>query len=237
MDFKKLLNWRKAKKQESQKIGDEFSEVEVTEEINEAIEDANESTESTVSEKIENAVEEPESPRATGEEECFSAVRELFEEATTNAMLSMPMWMRLNYFANTFERGGDDTNINWDKVNHFLMLGIDKKKPYYNICGRIHNLKQLRKAAMDAQMAFIPEFDLPFYRRKCKQCGDTFDLTIGEINSYEKKNLKIPCRCYHCRKGINKQTGEHIVPKQKEEENVKTAMQIAMEKAGVSVTS
>lgn len=162
----------------------------------------------------------------------FDAVHKLFEEATTNAMLSMPMWMRLNYFANTLVKDDKDTKVDWDKVNSFLMLGIDKKKPYYNIYGKIQSIEQLRKAASDAKVAFIPEFDMPFYKKRCKQCGNTFTLTLGEINSYENKGLKIPSRCYCCRKGIEKPVEKKIIQKEKEEP-VKTEMQIALEKAGL----
>lgn len=225
MNWRKLLNWKKLKGTENK-----YSDIATDSEVIEDLEKETESISKII--EVEPVEEVIEKPAKIEEEDPFKAVHELFETATINAMLQMPMWMRLNYFVNTFEKGGDDTNINWDKVNNFLMLGIDKKKPYYNICGKIKNLNQLRKAAVDAQIAFIPEFNMPFYRRKCKQCGDKFTLTIGEIQSYEKKGLNIPCRCYHCRKGINKHINEHIVSTQKED-NVKTEMQLALEKAGI----
>ena len=34
----------------------------------------------------------------------------------------------------------------------------------------------------------------------CKNCGNTFDLTVGEIEWYSKHNLAEPVRCPSCRK-------------------------------------
>ena len=34
----------------------------------------------------------------------------------------------------------------------------------------------------------------------CKNCGNTFDLTVGEIEWYSKHNLANPVRCPSCRK-------------------------------------
>lgn len=225
MNIRKIFGW---KNKEEKVIPIEPVEVSYVENL---VEDK---TETDISSAISD-VEELNSKKtscATGHEECFQAVHKLFEEATENAMLKMPMWMRLNYFANTVGQT-DGKDVNWEKVNRFLMLGIDKKKPYYNICGKIRNVKQLKQAAVDARLAAMPDFGMPFYRRKCKQCGDMFELTLGEIESYERKGLHIPGRCRYCRKGIDKHTGEHIIPKKIEEEPVKTEMQIALEKAGI----
>lgn len=228
MFLKRFFARKKAEKTISsiESVSEQVPEVEATEEVLPVSE--TEETEAIT----ETTVEEV--PHATGKEECFDAVHKLFEEATENAMLKMPMWMRLTYFANILCReDADDKSINWDKVNRFLMLGIDRKKPYYNIHGKIKSVRQLHEATADARIAAIPDMDMPYYRKRCKQCGEMFELTLGEIESYEKKGLHIPGRCYYCRKGINRQTKEHIIPKQVEEEPVKTQMQIAMEKAGI----
>ncbi len=224
--FKKLLNWRKSNKTEEVANAQNVSEE--TPEISEIV---SETTEEVAEVDAEGDMEKK---VPFEESDTLKNFHELMATATENAMRNMPMWMRLNYFANTIGNSSDD-NINWEKVNKFLMLDIDKTKPYYNMCGKIKNVKQLREAAMDAKMAFVPEFNLPFYHRKCTQCGEDFSLTVGEIKYFEKKGLKVPCRCHYCRKGIERTTGNPIVPKQQkqEEEPVKTAMQIAMEKAGI----
>ncbi len=36
-------------------------------------------------------------------------------------------------------------------------------------------------------------------KRICKECGQEFELTSGEINFYNSKNLELPKRCKKCR--------------------------------------
>lgn len=227
MDFRKIFK-RKTKNQE---VSENTVEVAKEENI-------------SAFEMAQNAVTEEISETATKSElneKDQQILHEFFEDALHSALRQMPMWARLKYFANSIGNAPDEA-VNWDKVNDALMFEIDKTKPYYNICGRLSSVKQVREAAAEATVAFMPEFGRPFFRRKCKQCGEDFELTLGEINSYEKKGLHIPGRCYYCRKGIDRKTGNPILSGDvslngerlgKKDEPAKTAMQIAMEKAGI----
>lgn len=52
-------------------------------------------------------------------------------------------------------------------------------------------------------------------KKVCKQCGKEFELTQGEIQFYENKNLNIPSRCKECRdKNKQSQQGEQDIEKQ-----------------------
>lgn len=227
MDFRKIFK-RKTKNQE---VSENMVKVAKEENIN-------------ISETNQNAVTEEVSETATESElneKDKQILHEFFEDALHSAFRQMPIWARLNYFAHSIGNASDKA-VNWNKVNDALMFEIDKTKPYYNIYGRLSSAKQVREAAVEAKMAFMPELERPFFRRKCKQCGEDFELTLGEINSYEKKGLHIPGRCYYCRKGIDRNTGNPILSGEvsldgerlgKKEDSEKTAMQIAMEKAGI----
>lgn len=43
-------------------------------------------------------------------------------------------------------------------------------------------------------------------KRICKECGQEFELTQGEINFYNSKNLALPKRCKKCRDGSKTET-------------------------------
>lgn len=41
--------------------------------------------------------------------------------------------------------------------------------------------------------------------KTCKDCGDTFDISRGELNFLEAHNLAVFERCYTCRKSRKEQ--------------------------------
>ena len=67
-----------------------------------------------------------------------------------------------------------------------------------------HDCIEAIMAVSDAQFAK----DLAEARRKnkiantivCKNCGESFDLTVGEVEWYSEHNFVIPTRCPSCRK-------------------------------------
>lgn len=162
---------------------------------------------------------------------------ELLNEVVKKTLKGMPIWMKCNFLLNIIHQkegvSVDELNqqINWDKINKLLkdsIVDID-----YNIFDRINSIEELEELRISATTASIPEFNEPFYKKVCKTCGDEFFLTRGEVDWFEKKDLKLPCKCYYCRKKIQKPIEVVKVKEEKEEEPIKTAMQLALEKAGL----
>ena len=52
-----------------------------------------------------------------------------------------------------------------------------------NLAGQIHESKQITYQSL-----------------RCKECGNTFELSNGEVESFKKKGLSLPKRCPYCRK-------------------------------------
>lgn len=42
--------------------------------------------------------------------------------------------------------------------------------------------------------------ELEPYTQLCRDCGDSFTLTAGELDFYHDRNLVLPKRCADCRK-------------------------------------
>lgn len=156
-------------------------------------------------------------------------------EVVKNTLKGMPIWMKCNFLLNTIYQKEEVTidelnqQIDWDKINELLKdstLDID-----YNIFDRINSIEELENLRMSSTTASIPEFNEPYYKKVCKTCGDEFTLTVGEVNWFKKKDLQLPCKCYYCRKKIQKPITQ-VKVEEKEEEPMKTAMQLALEKVG-----
>lgn len=171
-------------------------------------------------------------------DETTKKVRKMFDELTRNTLRTMPVWMKCNFLINQISNFIDDMNeendkkINWDVVNEILTdteLDID-----FNVFEKIHSIKELEDVRERAIIASVPEFHEPYYKKICKKCSETFTLTAGEVNWFNKKGLKIPCKCEYCRKGIEKPKQIIKVENKKEDvEPEKTAMQLALERAGI----
>lgn len=160
-----------------------------------------------------------------------TVVKNAFDKAGIEYVKTFPVWMRCNYLLNTIANVPEDKrdNIKWDFVNEVLSAQTESLD--FNIFDEIRSIDDLTQLKLDSTIAEIPEFNAPYFRKKCKCCNEEFTLTRGEINSYFKKGLKVPSRCYYCRKNIERP--KPIVIEKVKEEPVKTAMQIAMEKAGI----
>ena len=133
----------------------------------------------------------------------------------------MVIWMRCNFILNSTQNYKDE-EINWEKVNEILHSKSDILYDY-NIFSEITSREELlllRENAICASLGYGP-----FHKKKCKACGNDFYLNFGEIEFFQNKGLKMPCRCIYCRKGIERPKPiTTITPKVESEEPVKTAM-------------
>ena len=173
-----------------------------------------------------SSVLEEELAKASADADLVTVVSGAFRKAGLEYAKTLPIWMRCNILARQLE-GLSNEEINWDMVNE--ILSYQNKRLDFNDFEKVSSLEEFDKVRFRAITAEVPEFNEPYYRKVCKTCGETFTLTRGELNYFQKKNLHIPGRCYACRKDITK---PKIVPKT-EEIVLKTQMQIALEKAGV----
>lgn len=155
-----------------------------------------------------------------------TVVSNAFREASLEYAKTLPVWMRCNILARQLE-GLSNEKINWNMVNE--VLSYQNERLDFNDFEKVSSLEEFEEVRSHAISAEVPEFNEPYYRKVCKTCGETFTLTRGEIDYFQKKNLCIPVRCYACRKDITK---PKIVPKT-EETVLKTQTQIALEKAGI----
>ena len=160
----------------------------------------------------------------------------LLNEVVKNTLKGMPVWMKCNFLLNAINQKEEVTidelnqQIDWVKINELLKdstLDID-----YNIFDRISSIEDLEELRVNSTIASVPEMNQPYYIKVCKICGDEFTLTKGEVDWFEKKDLQLPCKCYYCRKKIQKPITQ-VKVEEKEEEPMKTAMQLALEKAGI----
>jgi hypothetical protein len=150
----------------------------------------------------------------------------MFEETANDMLKDAPIWMRLTFLCNCTHNNNDD-QIDWEKVNKILEdnASIYDFSAYEKITTRL----QLHEARINC---IASDYGLgAWYKATCKTCGEEFYMTKGEVKFFEKNNLQLPKRCQACRKGEKKaKITNKILPIIEEE---KTAIQIAMEKAGV----
>lgn len=164
--------------------------------------------------------------------DVIKEAHELLKKVQDDTLKKMPTWMRCNYLLNQIINE-EDKNVNWGKVNKILRT---TNVPYdFNIFTYVYSKADLLEVRDNAITASIPGSGLSYHRKKCKKCGEFFSLTLEEIQWYERKNLKVPSTCYYCRKGIEKPKPIKAIKKPDVEENFKTAMQIAMEKAKIQL--
>lgn len=142
----------------------------------------------------------------------------------------MPVWMKCNFLLNKITE--HQVNVSWDKVNKILKESYIKYD--FNDFKEVTSVEELAEVAANAREATVPEFNMPYYRQKCKTCSEDFTLTRKEIDYFTNNKLFVPKRCYYCRKGLEKP--KMIVPTIKEvEEPTKSAFQLAFEKANITV--
>lgn len=168
--------------------------------------------------------------------EVSQKIAEWMRETKLKVIRESAMWMRLRILAheaaNAKAKGFSDEDLDWDTVNELIMLPSPVEYDY-NLVHPVHTADELIAMSADCDMAGIMQ-DMPWHKQKCKACGAEFTLTYSEVEWFKRKEMVPPKRCRYCRKGIErpKKTPEPVrTPKA--EEPAKTAMQIAMEKAGI----
>lgn len=154
-----------------------------------------------------------------------------FQKAQAVAGLDMvkhfPIWMKFNFILNHIT---DPNNVNWENVNDILNSNQDEDD--FNLFDEINSMDELldaRSRCIEAQV-----LNLPYNKRICKACKNEFTLSYKEIDFYQSKDLKTPKRCEYCRKGTERPKITEVKSSAVEEPAPKTAMQIALEKAGIS---
>lgn len=177
-------------------------------------------------------------------QKVINAAKKILSEASQKALEELPIWMKCNIILKDLRDHFIETNEDLDEnqlkwINKILKHPCKYNNEFdFNIFDEIHNLDEL-KELQDASNA--AEYDIgPKRKEICKKCGNAFYLTKGELDWYFSRNLNVPKKCQYCRKGIERPV--MIYPENEnfyesiEEEPVKTEMQIALEKAGMSIT-
>lgn len=177
-------------------------------------------------------------------QKVINEAKKVLSEASQKALEELPIWMKCNIILKDLRNHFIETNEDLDEnqlkwINKILKHPCKYHNEFdFNIFDEIHSLDEL-KELQDASNA--AEYDIgPKRKEICKKCGNAFYLTKGELDWYFSRNLNVPKKCSYCRKGIERPV--MIYPEDEnfyesiEEEPVKTEMQIALEKAGVSIT-
>lgn len=177
-------------------------------------------------------------------QKVINEAKKVLSEASQKALEELPIWMKCNiilkYLRDHFIETNEDLDENQLKwINKILKHPCKWYNEFdFNIFEEIHNLDELKELQYASNAA---EYDNgPKRKEICKRCGDAFYLTKSELDWYCSRDLNVPKKYPYCRKAIeipvmiyseNENFNESI-----EEEPVKTEMQIALEKAGMSIT-
>ena len=88
-----------------------------------------------------------------------------------------------------------------EQINKLTADGYAPKKV---LVRNMHDGIHAQMAVLDAELTKIAVENRRKYEVAktvvCKNCGNIFDLTVGEIEWYSKHNLAEPVRCTSCRK-------------------------------------
>ena len=123
----------------------------------------------------------------------------VIQDMQVKVLTTSPMWMRLNYLCNVVNQAlkHTDADIDWNKVNELLTTNVNEYD--YNAFERIETLDQLAWVASQCRTASICDDMFIWQEHTCKDCGEKFFMTYGEVNFYERKQLHVPKRCKACR--------------------------------------
>ena len=134
------------------------------------------------------------------EQNTIKEASKVIQDIQMKAILTSPMWMRLNWMCNSInsliKNGRTESDIDWNKVNEILTTHVNEYD--FNFFKRIETIEQLVWTASSCQAASIcgEEF---WQEHKCKDCGEWFVMTYNEVEFYRNKELHIPKRCKACR--------------------------------------
>lgn len=136
----------------------------------------------------------------TEEQKTMEDVRKFFNDKAKETLLTFPLWMRFNYLLNSINKaitdGHTEADIDWDKVNELLATNVNEYD--FNCFKRIETIEQLVWTRADCIAASI-DSDGIWQEHTCKDCGQNFIMSYGEVRFYEEKKLHVPKRCKSCR--------------------------------------
>lgn len=139
--------------------------------------------------------------KITNEEwqETNRKVQEMFHQIEVETLQKMPLWMRLNFFANklgtAINDGHTDDEINWNYINEMCTKGLSEFD--YNMYKPVTTFEEFREQRLDVICA--SEGIMPWHQHKCKDCGEIFYMQHNEVVFYQDKQLSLPKRCKKCR--------------------------------------
>lgn len=133
--------------------------------------------------------------------EALQEVQKSFAKVQEDALLNMPMWMRLNWALNAVgqiynQRPELVPDIDWDKVNRLLAENVSEYD--FNLMDApIQSLDELCHARESCIQASV--LGGSWQRHVCKDCGHTFFMDYNEVMFFERNQLRVPKRCPECR--------------------------------------
>lgn len=172
--------------------------------------------------------------------ETIKEARQLLRNTSIDILKKMPISMKSAIILSDLNKNNveklDEKQLK--EINEILKHPCEGDVYDFNIFDEIRNIKDLEELFEKSNYADMGIY--PKYKQTCKKCGHTFYLNNTEIKWYLIKNLNIPKKCEFCRKGLKRpdkiESKSKISNESLGEEPVKTEMQIALEKAGMSIT-
>lgn len=133
--------------------------------------------------------------------EALQEAQKTFAKVQEDALLNMPMWMRLNWALNAVgqiynQRPELVPDIDWDKVNRLLTENVSEYD-FKLIDSPIQSLDELCHVRETCIQASV--LGGPWQQRTCKDCGRTFLMDYSEVMFFERNQLRVPKRCPECR--------------------------------------
>ena len=95
------------------------------------------------------------------------------------------------------KEGHTDADIDWNKVNKLLTTNVNEYD--FNAFKRIETSDQLAWVALHCRDASICDDMFIWQEHTCKDCGNQFFMTYGEVDFYARKELHVPKRCKACK--------------------------------------
>ena len=134
------------------------------------------------------------------EQNTINEASKVIQNLQKKALLTLPMWMRLNWVCNSIndmlKNGYSKEDISWDNVNEILTTNVDEYD--FNFFKRIETVEQLVWVVAACQAASICGEEI-WQEHTCKDCGKGFCMSYNEVEFYKNKELRIPKRCRICR--------------------------------------
>ena len=131
--------------------------------------------------------------------EIEKQMRELYSEIEAKTIPTLPLWMRLNVFANKLSKvvsdGITDDQINWDYVNEMCTKNLDIfDYNMYRTVKTVEEFMEQRSIVIGASLGITA-----WHKHKCKDCGEEFYMDFNEVHFFQEKGLNLPKRCKVCR--------------------------------------